>query len=452
MIKAELPIAREVLDEVLAEFSITDVDHATIRQILAVAERIETMAGEPFVHLELGNPGLEACEIGIEAEIKALKSGVANKYPNITGIPELKRNGSEFIKAFMNVDVPARCIVPTVGSMQGCFTTMLMMSQRLEGRDTVLFLDPGFPAQHHQAFVIGLRQQSLDIYECRGKALESRLEEILSEGRVTAMIYSTPNNPAWTNMTHEELEIIGRMATRHDVVVIEDHAYMGMDFRHGYGRPHCEPFIPTVAAYTDNYILMLSASKIFSYAGQRIALVAMSEAVYDRKYDFYRDFYGVPSYGDAYVYGVLYVASSGVCHSAQYGLAAMLGAATDGKLDFVGICSEYGRRGKRAKELFTGAGFSILYSHDGSEPISDGFFFTVSYDGMAGGELQKELMRYGISTISLKSTGSLQQGVRVCVPMLTDEDCFRRLGERLDAFAIDHGKKQSTMKPDYSYC
>ncbi|MDE5941110.1 MAG: pyridoxal phosphate-dependent aminotransferase, partial [Muribaculaceae bacterium] len=88
MRKAELPIAREVLDEVLAEFSITDVDHATIRQILAVAERIETMAGEPFVHLELGNPGLEACEIGIEAEIKALKSGVANKYPNIPGIPE----------------------------------------------------------------------------------------------------------------------------------------------------------------------------------------------------------------------------------------------------------------------------------------------------------------------------------------------------------------------------
>lgn len=438
MENSKLPISRETLDEVLGNFSITDVDHATIRQILAVSEAIEKMVDEPFVHLELGNPGLPACEVGIEAEVAALRKGVANQYPNITGTPDLKRNGSRFIKAFMDVDVPPRCVVPTVGSMQGCFTTMLMMSQRVEGKDTILFLDPGFPAQHHQAFVIGLKQESLDIYEYRGKALEAKLEEILSGGRVTAMLYSTPNNPAWTNMTEVELEIIGRMATKYDVVVIEDHAYMGMDFRSKYGEPFKEPFIPSVAKYTDNYILLLSASKIFSYAGQRIAIVAMSEAVYDRKYDFYKDFYGVPAYGDAFIFGVLYVASSGVCHSAQYGLSAMFEAAVEGRLNFVEDCREYERRGARAKKLFTENGFEILYSHDGEAPISDGFFFTVRYGDYKGGDLQKELTRYGVSTISLKSTGSLQQGLRVCVPMLTDEACFERLEQRLKAFDRDH--------------
>ena len=189
----------------------------------------------------------------------------------------------------MDIDMPPRCIVPTVGSMQGCFTTMLMMKDRLPGRDTILFLDPGFPAQHHQAFVLGMRQESIDIYNYRGAALRDALENVLKEGRVTAMIYSTPNNPAWTNLTEEELQIIGEAATRHDVVVMEDHAYIGMDFRNRYGRPGQEPFIPTVARYTDNYILFLSASKIFSYAGQRIALVCMGPEVYDRKYDFYRD-------------------------------------------------------------------------------------------------------------------------------------------------------------------
>jgi len=438
MAESKLPVSRDTLEQVLDRFTITDVDHATIRQILAVAESIEGIVGEPYVHLELGNPGLPPNQVGIEAEIAALRGGCANKYPNITGIPELKQNGSRFIKAFMNIDIPPRCIVPTVGSMQGCFTTMLMMSQRLEGRDTILFIDPGFPAQHHQAFVLGLKQESLDIYNYRGRALEAKLDEILSSGRITAMLYSTPNNPAWTNMTEEELEIIGRMATKHDVVVLEDHAYMGMDNRHRYGRPGQEPFIPTVARYTDNYILFLSASKIFSYAGQRIAIVAMSQAVYDRKYDFYRDFYGVPAYGDAYIFGVLYVASSGVCHSAQYGLAAMMGAAADGRLDFVEECSDYSRRSHRAKKLFTDNGFEILYSHDGESPIADGFFFTVKYGDLCGGELQKELMRYGISTISLKSTGSKQEGLRVCVPMLTDEACFTRLADRLAAFHTDH--------------
>lgn len=440
MAQTKYPISKEELNKVLDSFSISDVDHATIRQILAVSESIERVVGEPFVHLELGNPGLPACEVGIEAEIEALRSGVANKYPNITGIPELKENGSRFIKAFMDVDIPGRCIIPTVGSMQGCFTTMLMMSQRLKGRDSILFLDPGFPAQHHQAFVIGLKQVSLDIYEYRGAKLEAKLEELLSTGRITAMIYSTPNNPAWTNMTEEELEIIGRMATKYDVTVIEDHAYMGMDFRSRYGIPFKAPFIPTVARYTDNYILLLSASKIFSYAGQRIAIVAMSPAVYDRKYDFYRDFYGVPAYGDAFIFGVLYVASSGVCHSAQYGFAAMLKAAVEGRLDFVDVCSEYGRRAARAKKLFTDNGFEILYSHDCESPVADGFFFTVRYGNYAGGELQKELTRYGVSTISLKSTGSLQQGLRVCVPMLSDEVQFTRLQQRLEAFNQDHAK------------
>ena len=442
-----LPISREALQEVLDRFSITDVDHATIRQILAVADTIQQQVGEPFLHLELGNPGLPPSQTGIEAEIEALRAGVANQYPNITGIPQLKANGSRFIKAFMDIDMPPRCIVPTVGSMQGCFTTMMMMKDRLPGRDTILFLDPGFPAQHHQAFVLGMRQASIDIYNCRGAALRDALEEQLKDGRVTAMIYSTPNNPAWTNFTEEELQIIGEAATRHDVVVMEDHAYMGMDFRSRYGRPGQAPFIPTVARYTDNYILFLSASKIFSYAGQRIAIVCMSPQVYDRKYDFYRDFYGVPAYGDAFIFGVLYVASSGVCHSAQYGLAAMLGAAADGQLDFVADCSAYGRRAARAKEIFARGGFDLLYSTDGGDdtPISDGFFFTLRYGSLSGAELQKELMRYGISTISLKSTGSLQQGVRVCVPLLVSDDDFERLDRRVTAFRQDHRVEESAI-------
>lgn len=458
MADSKLPISREALDQVLDRFTIADVDHATIRQILAVADTIEREVGEPFIHLELGNPGLPANRVGIEAEIKALESGVANKYPNITGIPELKTNGSRFIKAFMDIDMPPRYIIPTVGSMQACFTTMLLMKQRLEGRDSILFLDPGFPAQHHQAFVLGIRQVSLDIYNCRGAALEAALEEAVADGRVTAMLYSTPNNPAWTNLTEEELQIIARVADRHDIVVLEDHAYIGMDFRRRYGRPGQAPFIPTVARYTDNYILLLSGSKIFSYAGQRIATVCISPAVYERKYQFYQDFYGVPAYGDAYVFGVLYVASSGVCHSAQYALAAMMGAAADGTLDFVDDCSAYGQRAARAKKIFLDAGFELLYSHDGDDQISDGFFFTLKYGQLSGSELQKELMRHGISTISLKSAGSLQQGVRVCVPLLVTDEDFDRLDRRARAFSVGieggaqatevEGGAQATLRSD----
>ena len=432
------PITKDRLEASISNLAIADVTTATIRQICSLAAGLEEEAQEKFVHLEIGNPGLPAINIGVEAECAALQSGIANQYPNIGGIPALKDNGSKFLKAFLDIDVPGRCIVPTVGSMQGSFTVLMLMAQRDPKKDSIVFINPGFPATHNQAKILGLKDESFDIYEYRGKKLEDKLESVLSKGNVTALIYSNPNNPAWTNLTEEELEIIGRMATKHDVIVLEDLAYLGMDFRQEMGKPYEAPYVPTVANYTDNNILFVSASKIFSYAGQRIAMVCMSPAVYDRKYEFFEKFYEMPALGDAYIFGILYTASSGTAHSAQYAMAAMMGAAIEGKLNFIEECREYARRGEITRKMFLDNGFHIIYDIDGDKPISDGFFFTAGYKDLTGGELQKELMRYGISSISLHCTGSDQEGIRVCVSMLNNDETFAALNDRLKAFNADH--------------
>lgn len=432
------PVEKEVLDQVLEDNLIPDVASATIRQISAVAVQLENEAQEEIVHLEMGNPGIAAEEIGIAAEISALKSGVANQYPNISGIPQLKKYGSRFVKAFLDVDVEPQGIVPTVGSMQGSFTLMMLMKQRIPGKDTILMLLPGFPAQRHQAKLLNFNLEGFDIYEYRGRKLEEKLESYFKTGRISCMIYSNPNNPAWTNLTDEELEIIGRLATKYDVIVIEDLAYMGMDFRQDFSHPYEAPFISTVAKYTDNFILLLSASKIFSYAGQRIAMVCMSPSVFNRKYETLMNFYDMPKFGDAYVFGVLYCASSGTTHSAQYAMAEMLKGAEEGRLKFIDHCREYGRRGGIVKRLLRENGFELVYALDGDCEIGDGFFLTAKYKDMKGDELQKELLRYGISTISLPGTGSEQEGVRITVSMVSDDNHFKMLEERLIRFNEDH--------------
>ncbi|MDE6741400.1 MAG: pyridoxal phosphate-dependent aminotransferase [Muribaculaceae bacterium] len=428
------PISQDILDHTASNLGILDISTATIRQIVALSGALEKEADEKFVHLELGNPGLPSSEIGIEAEIEALRAGVANKYPAINGIPELKKAGARFVKAFMDIDIPEKAIVPTVGSMQASFTLQLLLSQRLPGKDTILFFNPGFPAQRHQAKVLGLGIEQFDIYNYRGKTLKGKLEEILSKGNITGMLFSNPNNPAWINLTEEELEIIGNMATKYDAIVMEDVAYLGMDFRSDFSHPFETPYIPSVGKYTDNFIMLVSGSKIFSYAGQRIAIVAMSEHVYERKYEFFTNFYEMPAFGDAYIFGVLYTASSGASHSAQHALAAMMEAACDGNLNFVKDTSEYGRRSEIMKKYFVDNGFHIVYDKDGERPISDGFFFTVGFDGIDGKTLQYELMRHGVSAITLSSTGSEQEGVRICVSTLSSEEDFNTLNQRLKAF------------------
>lgn len=428
-----VPFDKDMVAEVLHGMRITNVGDATIRQTVAIAEELERRTGEKFIHLEMGSPGLPANHIGIDAQKAALDKGVASAYPNISGITPLKEQASRFIKAFLNVDVNPEGCVPTVGSMMGTFASFITCTHLSPEKDTILFIDPGFSVQPLQAKVLGYKRESFDVYDCRGTRLRDKLEGILSRGHIAAIIYSNPNNPSWVCLTEEELSYIGALATKYDTIVIEDLAYLGMDFRKDLGHPFQPPYVATVARYTENYILMLSASKIFSYAGERIATVAISNTLYNRVYPALSTEFGIDTLGRFFIFMVVYTMSSGVTHSAQYALAAMYKAACDGDINFVEDTREYARRAARLKEIFLRHGFHIVYDKDLEEPVSDGFFFTIGRKGYTGDELLDRLIHYGVSAISLRTTGSEQQGLRICTSMVKPEH-YDLLDERLRIF------------------
>ncbi|WP_304721221.1 pyridoxal phosphate-dependent aminotransferase [uncultured Alistipes sp.] len=433
-----LPLPASALGEVLERMEIADIAQATIRQSGDIARTLEQESGTEFLHLEMGIPGLPPHEAGVEAECAALRQGVASLYPNMFGIPALKNAASRFVRAFLDVDIAPKGCIPTVGSMQGSFCAFLLSSQLDPQKDTILFIDPGFPVQRSQVSLLNIRSESFDIYEHRAEKLGPKIESYLSTGRIAAIVYSNPNNPAWICLTEDELRTLGELATRYDTVVIEDLAYLCMDFRKPLGRPFEPPYQATVARYTDNYILLISGSKIFSYAGQRIAIAAISDALYRREYPALRQRYGIGRLGEAYVLAILYAASSGTSHSAQYALAAMFDAAADGRLNFVGDTSEYARRARRTKEIFLRHGFRIVYDKDRDEEVSDGFFYTVGYPGLSGSELLRDLLLHGICAIALSLTGSCQEGIRVCVSQMNRPEQFDMLEERLALFAQTH--------------
>lgn len=432
-----VPFQSDMVNEVLRNMHITRVGDATIRQTVALSEELEKRTGEKFIHLEMGSPGLPASRIGIEAQKQALDRGVPSAYPNIAGITPLKQEASRFIKAFLNLDVNPEGCVPTVGSMMGTFASFILTTHLNPEKDTILFINPGFSVQPLQAKVLRYKRESFDIYDCRGEKLRDKLESILSSGHIAAIIYSNPNNPSWVCLTEEELQYIGTLATKYDTIVIEDLAYLDMDFRKDLGHPYKPPYQATVARYTSNYILMLSASKIFSYAGERIATVAISNELYNRSYPALKEEFGIDTLGRAFVFVIIYTLSSGVTHSAQYALAAMYKAACEGKLNFVEDTREYARRAARLKEIFKRHGFHIVYDKDLDEDVSDGFFFTIGRKGYTGDDLLAELIYYGVSAISLRTTGSEQQGMRVCTSMVKEDD-YALLDERLRIFNENH--------------
>ena len=430
--------SEELVNQAVADLHIADLSKATIGEVLLVAQCLEKQTGIPFVRMDQGSPGLPVNSYGVEAEKAALDRGVGSQYPAAAGVPELKKEASRFVKAFMDIDVSPRSCVPTVGSVAGSYGSFIALTQRIPGKNKVLFIDPGFPIQKSQLRIIGADWKAFDIYAYRGQALREKLEEMLSEGDVAAIIYSNPNNPAWICLEEEELKIIGELATKYDVVVMEDLAYFCMDYRSDLGHPFQPPYPPTVARYTDNYILMLSASKIFSYAGQRMAMICISDTLFEKQYPALAQRYNDSGvFGETLIASILYMITSGATASTQYAYAEMLRLSTEGKLNFVEDTREYAVRAEKMKKIFTDNGFHIVYDTDVTQGVGDGFFFTIGYGDMEGGELLRELLYYGVSSISLSTTGSGQKGVRACTSRMTEE-LYPVLEERMKLFNEDH--------------
>ena len=430
----ETPIRKEIVDQLVSQLGIEDFAKATIREVKQVAAMAEKKSGVEFIKMEMGIPGLPAAQVGVDAQIKALNDGIAHSYPDIQGAPMLKKEASRFVKAFIGVDIAPEGCVPVCGSMQGTFASFLTCSQACKEKDTVLFIDPGFPVQKMQLQVQGVKYETFDVYDYRGEKLGAKLESYLKNGNICAIVYSNPNNPSWICLNEDELKTIGTLATKYDAIVMEDLAYFAMDFRKDLSTPFKPPYQATVARYTDNYILLISGSKAFSYAGERIGVTCISDKLYTRKYeDLAARYEGLP-FGPVFSTRMLYALSSGTSHSAQYAMAAMLKAATDGEYDFRKEISVYGDRAKKLKEIFCRHHFHVVYDKDLDEPIADGFYFTIGYPGMTSGQLAHELMYYGVSAICLITTGSHQEGLRVCTSFINDNQ-YDMLDERMAIFA-----------------
>lgn len=434
------PFRKEIVDEKIKQLRIPDPGKASIREIVALVNLVEAETEEKYIRMEMGVPGLPPSKTGVDAEIDALKKGVAAVYPLIDGIKPLKAETSRFVKNFMDVDVSPQSCIPTVGSMQGTYAAFMAAANAVEGRDTTLFIDPGFPVQKQQMTVLGQKYESFDVFNFRGEKLRAKLEEFFSGGNICSVIYSNPNNPAWICLTEEELQIIGELANKYDIIVMEDLAYFGMDFRSDLSKPGQPPYQPTVAKYTSNYILFISSSKIFSYAGQRLGLMVISDSLFKRDFPALQKRFRGTDFGNTITLQLLYAFSSGTSHSAQWAVTAMLKAANEGEFNFLEEVKEYAEKAKIMKRIFIENGFNLTYETDLGRPLADGFYFTLSYPGMTGNQLVASLLYYGISAIALDNTGSEEEGIRACVSFVKREQ-FDDLEKRLKLFNAHYSVK-----------
>ena len=437
MSQVPVPLDKRVIDEIIAEFGMQPAN-CSIRELCKIIDTIEERLGVRYIRMEFGIPGLKTDRAAIEAEIKALsEDGLSSRYPQFEGIPVLKKTAAEFVKKFLNVEVPVECCLPTIGAMQGGFIAQAVIGRISSEKNVILFLDPGFPVNKLQNRFLGLKSDSIDFYDKRGQELVEAVESRFKKGDVAGLMYSNPNNPTWITFTEEELKGFGRILNEYDGIAIEDLAYLGMDFEEEYEIPGKPPFPPTVARYTDNYILLISSSKIFSYAGQRIGLAILSPKLLNWESDALEPFFSTRNVAYAFIHGGLYCNTAGVPQGPQHGLMALLEKANSGDWSFLRELEEYKVRADFMKKAFLANGFRLAYDEAG-RPLRDGFYFTYSYPDLDVEKLSVEQLYYGLSSLSLLRTGAHKSdGFRACVSQV-GRDQFETLEYRLRRFHEDH--------------
>ncbi len=439
MMVREMPLDKEKVGQILDRFDI-NLRTASIREMNRVVNEIERELEIRFIRMEFGIPGLPTNPLAVEAEIEAISSrGLSNRYAPFDGIPELKEEAARFARNFMNLEIPSSSCVPTVGAMQGGFLAQAVAGRITPERDTILFLEPSFPVNRQQTMFLGLKEDRIDFYDYRGNDLIRALDDRLAKGDVAAVIWSSPNNPTWIILSDEELQGMGEVMDRHQTVAIEDLAYFGMDFRNDCGTPGEPPYQNTIARYMKRYFTIVSSSKMFSYAGQRIAITYIAPDLMEEKSIHLEQYFGTQKVGYAFVHGGIYPTTASVPEGPQHGLLALMKAANNGDFRFTDSLSEYARRAKVMKRLFRENGFQIVYDTDLGEPLADGFYFTFAYPGIGEGhELVRRLLHYGISAITLDSAGSVRtEALRGCVSLVS-EDQFDDLESRLKRFHEDY--------------
>ena len=420
------PLDSDFLKNCLNDWEV-DLTHVSIRELNRLVDELSEHFDVEFFRFEFGIPGIPPNKIGPEEEIRILQENprIPSTYPPFDGIPRLKEAASNFVKKFMDIEVPPKSCVPTVGAMHSGFICQSIVGRKQPESNTILYLDPGFPVNKLQTKFLGLQEQSIDLFDYRGDALIDKIEEIFSTGKIGGVLWSSPNNPTWVCLKESELEGIGNLLTKYDVIGIEDAAYFGMDYRQDYSKPGVPPFIPTVARYTGNYFLTISSSKIFSYAGQRIAMTVISPELMEKRYKNLRQYFDTERIGHAFVHGGIYPTTAGVPQTPQHALAALFEAASSGDYNFLEEVKVYSQLAAKIKIIFQKYDFDLVYDKDMDEPISDGFYFTISRQGMTGAKLLFQMLRYGMAGIPLSTTGSTREGIRICVSIIRNS----QLGE-----------------------
>ncbi|NPC92830.1 pyridoxal phosphate-dependent aminotransferase [Bacillus sp. WMMC1349] len=238
--------------------------------ITAKAKELKA-AGHDVIGLGAGEPDFNTPKHIIEAAVRSMNEG-HTKYTPSSGLAALKESIIEKFKRDQQIEYSQSEIIVCTGAKHALYTLFQVL---LDEGDEVIIPTPywvSYPEQvklagGHPVFVEGLEKNNFKI---SSEQLESAVTD-----KTKAVIINSPSNPTGMMYTKEELQALGEVCLRRNILIISDEIYEKLI----YGEKKHVSIAQLSSQLKEQTIIINGVSKSHSMTGWRIGYAAGNQTV-----------------------------------------------------------------------------------------------------------------------------------------------------------------------------
>lgn len=226
-------------------------------------------AGVDVIGMNAGEPDFRTPEAICKACYDAIEAG-KTKYVNIPGIAELRKAICAKLERDNGVHYEPSQICVSTGAKQALNNAVLAV---VNPGDEVIIPMPGWVSYIEIVKLYGAVPVCIDTKDDFQLDL-AKIEAAITD-KTKAILINSPNNPTGAVYHREDLEMLTKLAVKHDFYIISDEVYEKLIY--GEGRHYC------VASFSkeayEHTIVINGMSKAFSMTGWRIGYSAAPEEI-----------------------------------------------------------------------------------------------------------------------------------------------------------------------------
>jgi len=216
------------------------------------------------INLSQGFPDFSAPEVLKKAAADAIFADV-NQYAITWGAKNFRDAIVYKTKKFLGIDIdPEREITVSCGSTEAMIDVLLAV---INPGDEVIVFEPFYENYGPDAIISGATPRFVQLRRPDWSFDEKELAAAFNN-KTKAIIINTPNNPTGKVFSREELQIIGNLCQKWDVLAITDEIYEHIIYD---GEKHVSPI--TLDGMRERTIVVNGMSKTFSVTGWRVGYI-----------------------------------------------------------------------------------------------------------------------------------------------------------------------------------